>query len=170
MKVKDFLILFLIIISATYFLSEANIFQRFMPRSVCMFQNKKLIDLHLVSDAAIFLAYIGIGTLLLLLFNALNKKGLPFADFSWKFGGFIICCGITHLVSVINIWVTFYWLDGITKLFTAWFSILVFLQLIKDFNKIKQLKTPAEFNELANRYNELLEAMHIHNKINHPKN
>ncbi len=158
MKIRG-IIPFLIIASITFFLSEAELFQKFMPRSVCMYQNQKLIDLHLISDGVIFIAYIGIGTTLFRLYNSLASKGFPFADIAWKFGGFIFFCGLTHLMGVINLWVTYYWLDGIIKLFTAWFSLLVFIGLVKRYHELINLKTPPEFGDLATKLERTLKAL-----------
>lgn len=147
---------FLIIISGAYFLSAADIFQRFMPRSRCMFENKKLINLHLLSDFVIFVSYIGIGGILLRIYYSMKAKGFPFSQFFWSFGGFIFFCGLTHLVGVLNIFITYYWIDGIVKLITAWFSILVLISLIRAYPEMKNIKTPREFEELRRKLDEVM--------------
>lgn len=150
-------LLFLIaVLSVSYFLSGQDILQEFMPRSYCMFNNKRLIALHLISDTGIFISYTGIGVILYKVYRALSRKHLPFTDFFWQFGGFIFFCGLTHLVSIINIFITFYWLDGLVKLMTCWFSFLVFIHLVRDFKKIMNVPTPPEINKLAYSLNEIL--------------
>lgn len=129
-------------------LSDANPLQRFMPRSHCMFGNQKLITLHLISDAGIFIAYTAIPIMLLRMWRRFKVKKIPFADFTWKFAGFIFFCGITHLVGVLNLWITFYWLDGIVKLATLIFSGLVCFSMFKNIKRIMSLRTSAELKEL----------------------
>lgn len=150
-----------IIFSLAMVLSGADIFQKFIPRSVCMFQNKTLICTHIISDAVTFIAYIGIGSLLAVLWVALKKKGFPFTDFFWQFGGFLILAGIAHLIAVLNIFVAYYWIDGIFKLATAWFSILTFISLIRSFNDIKDLPTPQECERLRLKLDEALKKLNV---------
>lgn len=155
MKNGNTIIAFLIIVSGTFFLSDANVFQKFMPRSSCMFHNEKLIDLHLVSDVVIFASYVVIGYMLVTLYKRLKTK-IPYSDYFWKFGGFIFFCGLTHLVGVVNLYITFYWIDGIVKLITCWFSLLVCIALARDFSKLKSIKSPEQWNDISRKMSEVL--------------
>jgi hypothetical protein len=151
------IVLFAIIASLTYFLSGADILKKFTPRSMCMFMDAKLIALHAVYNAITFIAYVGLGIILYLLYKHLQNKGIPFFDLIWKFAGFIFFCGLTHFFGVLNLYVTYYWLDGAVGLVTAWFSILVFAQVLKNYKKIKAVKTPREFEEVRDKVDEVLE-------------
>jgi hypothetical protein len=128
-----------------------------MPRSVCMFGNQKLILLHLFSDLAIFIAYTGIPLILMSIWSHFKVKGIPFADFFWKFAGFIFFCGITHLIGVINLYITLYWLDGAAKFMTAWFSVLVMRSLYIHAKKIKTVHTPEEYAKLGKTLQDLID-------------
>jgi hypothetical protein len=154
----NFFITIIIMISFTYFLSGANIFEHFVPRRTCMLMNENLINLHMVSDSIIFISYVGMGALLVMLSNALKTK-VSFSDYLWKFGGFIFFCGLTHAIAVVNIYITFYWIDGILKLITCWFSVLVFFALLRDFNKFKKIRSPAEWNDLGKKLNEVIDIL-----------
>ena len=147
---------FLIIVSFTYFLSNANLFEVFAPRADCMYHNQVLILLHGISDALIFLAKISVGLVLFRLYGYLKNQGFPFYDYAWRFGGFVFFGGLTHAISILDLFKTYYWLDGILKLITAWFCLLVALSVFKEYPKLKQIKTPQEYKDLANKLNELL--------------
>lgn len=122
-----------------------------MPRSVCMYHDTQLIALHLVADSLIFLSYMSIPIMLFVL-NGQNitndiyiKKGLLL------YALFICLCGLTHLIGVINIFHTYYWLDGFVKGLTAIVSVLVSLYTWSFLQKIKGMRTAEEYHELENR-------------------
>jgi hypothetical protein len=163
-KKRHPLLLFLVICSVTFFASGADIFQRFVPRAVCMYYNQKLIFLHGVSDLVIFIAYAVDGVLLFRLHRVLSKRGFPFSQYAYWFAGFIFFCGITHLMGFLNLIVTFYWIDGIAKLLTAWFSGLVCLALYREYPNMKNIMTPKEIAELTERYEELLKRLEPKNE------
>lgn len=152
----------IIIYSFCYFVSGADIFKSYTPRAVCMFWETNLISLHLVGNSIVFLSYMGMGTMLYMLYLALKDKGIPFTEYLYRFGGFIFFCGLTHLFGVINLFKTWYWIDGFVLLATAWFSILVFLLLIRDFKKMKEIKSPKEIQEMKIMINKVIDTI-IHN-------
>lgn len=157
-KLKDLLIgciLFLSIGSISYILASEDIFKKFTPRSLCMFNDDKLIAIHGLSDFLIFIAYVGIAYGLYTIYKSFQHKDIPFKGFFWMYAGFIFLCGLTHLIGVINLWVTFYWVDGILKLLTAWFSIATAISFIRAHKLIKEMKSPGEYQRLADELRDL---------------
>jgi two-component system NtrC family sensor kinase len=158
---KNNLLLVCLFFIAAYFLSGADIFREFMPRSVCMFRDQKLIWMHLISDSLIGVVYFGFGIGLVALYRSFNRKAMPYNDLFWKAGGFIFFCGITHVIGVINIYVTYYWVDGIFKLATACVSLFAFAAFVKSFKYLKNMATPAQYAALQKKLEEVIQILNL---------
>jgi hypothetical protein len=76
--------------------------------------------MHVVSDALIGIAYLGISVVLYLLVRSIR---LPFSPVFVAFGLFIGLGGITHFMSIWTIWQPDYLLDGLLKMATAAASV-----------------------------------------------
>ncbi len=101
---------------------------KFLPHSYCYLFDRKLIALHVVSDAAIWLAYLSISlTLTLLVYR--TRREVPFSWMFLAFGTFIIACGFTHLMEVVVLWKPLYWLSGDVKVITAVASVITAITL-----------------------------------------
>src|SRR5690348_8469220 len=84
---------------------------RFLPHVYCYLYDKKLIALHVGSDAAIWISYVAISvTLTYLVYR--TRREIPFSWMFLAFGTFIIACGFTHLMEVVVLWKPLYWLSG----------------------------------------------------------
>lgn len=163
-KEKSTILTFLVATFFFLFISDENILQTFTPRRLCMYNNVKLISIHFLSDLVVGVSYLSIGVSLYVLYKVFRGLNLPWKGFLWMFGGFISLCGITHLISVINLWVTFYWIDGLFKMLTAIFSAAVALTLRQDFSKIKDMKV--DFKVMAEKLSSIiLEAEEKYQKI-----
>ncbi len=82
---------------------------------------------HIVSDVTIFLAYFAIPVSILysLTLKDLGRlKGLAFL-----FAGFIMFCGITHLIEAMIFWYPVYRLSGLFKIITAIVSVATTINL-----------------------------------------
>ncbi len=97
----------------------------FLPHVYCYLRNPKLVGLHLVSDALIWLSYVAISVTLIYLERKLRQEmGIP--PFQWvylAFGTFIVACGFTHFMEIIVLWKPVYWLSGAVKVVTAAASV-----------------------------------------------
>lgn len=69
-----------------------------MPHGQCYEWLTSLIALHAVSDSLIALAYFSIPMALVRFVQ--RRPDAPFPQLFWLFGGFIIACGMTHLMEV----------------------------------------------------------------------
>jgi PAS domain S-box-containing protein len=101
---------------------------RFMSHGHCYLWKPKLVGLHVVSDALIFLAYAAISLTLLYLVRRARHE-IPFQWMFVAFGTFIIACGCTHLMEVVTIWTPVYWLSGMVKAVTALASVATAVML-----------------------------------------
>jgi len=124
--------------------------QDFMPHAYCYMWNIKLIWLHVVSDALIFLSYLSIP--LTLIHFARRRRDIPFNWMFLCFGTFIIACGFTHGMEIWTLWHANYWLSGAIKAITAMASVTTAILLVKLVPKMLALPSPATLRmEITNR-------------------
>lgn len=122
----------------------------FLPHVYCYLYNRNLIALHVVSDGAIWLSYVGISiTLAYLVYR--TRREIPFSWMFLAFGTFIIACGFTHLMEVIVLWQPLYWLAGNVKLLTALASVVTALALPPLVPHIHQMVQDAHVSEERRR-------------------
>ena len=106
-----------------------------------MFYERPVIWLHVLSDAAIAAAYYSIP--LGLVSFVRQRRDVAFSWIFWMFAAFILACGTTHLVGLIDIWKPFYKVDGVIKLITAVLSIGTAVVLWPLIPKLVALPSPA---------------------------
>jgi PAS domain S-box-containing protein len=124
--------------------------EHFMPHGYCYMWNARLLWLHLVSDALIFLSYLSIPFTLIYFMR--RKRDLPFNWMFLAFGIFIIACGLTHAVEIWNLWHANYWLSGVIKAVTAFASVLTAILLVRLVPQALALQPGEAFQlEIANR-------------------
>jgi signal transduction histidine kinase len=132
--------------------SLASIFSssNFLPHAYCYLYDKKLIALHVGSDAAIWLSYLAIScTLVYLVWR--TRREIPFSWMFLAFGVFIVACGFTHLMEVIVLWKPLYWLAGDIRLLTALASVVTALALPALVPQIHNMVTAARLSEERRR-------------------
>ena len=130
----------------------------FMPHGHCYFWEPGIMWSHAISDSIIALAYFVIPISLVRIVRKRN-------DFTYKwmlvlFAVFILGCGATHVMDVINIWEPFYRIDSAIRIITALASIGTALILIRETPKlilIPGTKKWQEINEELRSLNEQLE-------------
>ena len=86
---------------------------------------------HILSDLAIFGAYAAIPVALAVFIS--KRKDVPFNRLFWLFAGFILFCGVGHLIEATLFWWPWYRLSGLMKLSTAiisWITVLALLPVI----------------------------------------
>lgn len=120
----------------------------FIPHGHCYLWKTGLVWLHLISDAAIALAYYSIP--LLLIYFISQRKDVPFNGVFILFGAFIIACGTGHLMDIWTLWHPNYWIAGGIKAFTAIISIYTAFTLVDLMPQALTLPSPAQL-EAINR-------------------
>jgi signal transduction histidine kinase len=118
---------------------------RFMPHGHCLLWDSDVVLLHVVSDSLITLAYYSIP--LTLLHFTRRRQDLPYPWVFYCFGAFIVACGTTHLIGVVNVWVPAYRLDGMVKAVTASLSVTTAAILIPLVPKALALRSPVQLEE-----------------------
>ena len=115
----------------------------FMPHGHCFLWLPGILWTTVIADVAIALAYFSIPIALWIFIK--KRQDLSFRGVFVLFALFILCCGITHLVAVYNIWHGFYGLQAIVKAITAivsvYTAIIIFwflnLCMIKNIYQVK---------------------------------
>lgn len=114
----------------------------FMPHGMCYEWDTRVIWLHVASDAIIALAYYSIP--LTLLYFVRKRKDLAFDWMFVCFAIFIVACGTTHVMEIYNIWHPTYWLSGVIKAVTAFFSIATAVLLLRLMPQALRIPSPAD--------------------------
>ncbi|MGD1856221.1 MAG: sensor histidine kinase [Leptolyngbyaceae cyanobacterium] len=100
----------------------------FIPHGHCYLWKSGLVWLHLLSDGFIALAYFSIPVALL--YFVQRRRDLPYPWLFLLFGGFIIACGLTHVLSIWTLWHPNYWTSGGIKALTAVVSLMTAATMI----------------------------------------
>jgi signal transduction histidine kinase len=117
----------------------------FMPHGMCYEWDPRVIWLHVLSDGFIALAYYSIP--LTLVYFVRKRKDLVFDWMFVCFAVFIIACGTTHIMEIVNIWHPTYWLSGVIKAFTALVSVATAILLIRILPFALALPSPEQLRK-----------------------
>jgi len=112
--------------------------ENFMPHGHCYLWKPEIVWMNVVGDSIIIVAYYSIPIILTYLVYK-SKGRIPFNTLFVLFSIFILACGTTHLMEIINIWKSHYVLAGIIKVITAISSILTALALLPAIPKILEV-------------------------------
>ena len=119
--------------------------KEFMPHGMCYEWDPSVIWLHVVSDSLIALAYYSIP--LTLVYFVRKRNDLAFDWIFVCFAIFIVACGTTHLMEILNIWTPTYWLSGAIKAFTAVVSVMTAILLIRLVPQALALPSPEQLRK-----------------------
>ena len=114
----------------------------FMPHGYCYMWNGKLLWLHIISDALIFLSYLSIS--LTLLYFVRKRREVPFHWMFACFGLFIVACGFTHGLEIWTLWHATYWVSGVVKAITAGASVVTAILLVRLMPTALSMPSPEE--------------------------
>ncbi len=93
-----------------------------IPHGYCISWQPGLITALVIGNVLVALAYF---TIPLVIFRFIRqRKDIDFRSLHWLFAGFIISCGVTHLLHVVELWYPVYYLEAATDLLTAVISIV----------------------------------------------
>jgi hypothetical protein len=120
----------------------------FMPHGHCYLWKPEIVWLHVISDLVIVLAYYSIP--LLLIYVVYKAKGaIPMNWLFVLFAIFILACGTTHVMEIVNVWKSEYFISGIIKAITGIVSILTALAMLPVLPKV--IKTLRDAEVLDNK-------------------
>jgi PAS domain S-box-containing protein len=119
---------------------------RLTPHGFCLAWQPGLIWLEAVSDLLIAGAYFSIPAALVVFLR--RRPDLAFKRVFALFAGFILSCGLTHVMGAVTLWVPLYWLDGALKVMTAALSVATAIVLWPLIPKALALPSPARLREV----------------------
>ena len=117
----------------------------FAPHGICLLWEPGLIWLHVGSDVLIALAYFSIPVALTIF--VMRRRDVEFGWIFWAFAIFIMACGLTHVLSIITLWVPIYGIEGIVKAITAVASVVTAAILWPLLPKLLAIPSPAQLRD-----------------------
>jgi PAS domain S-box-containing protein len=100
-----------------------------IPHGYCISWQPGLLTALVIGNLLIALAYFTI-PLAILRFIQL-RKDIDFQNLHWLFAGFIVTCGVTHLLHVVEFWYPVYYLEAVMDLLTAVISVVAAILIWK---------------------------------------
>lgn len=119
---------------------------QYMPHGMCLLWKPWLVLLWAGSDALIFLSYFAIPTALLIVMK--RRRELPHRGLIILFASFIMLCGITHLLSIVTLWVPIYPYVAFVKLATGLVSMMTAIVLFRLVPTLVSLPSPTDLNSV----------------------
>lgn len=120
--------------------------QGLLPHGYCIAWSPGLLWTLVSADALIAAAYYSIPLGLFVL--ARQRRDLAFHWMFYLFAFFILACGTTHLIGLINIWVPIYRVDAALKIVTAGLSVLTAIVLWPLIPKVLALPSPRQMADI----------------------
>ena len=118
---------------------------QYMPHGMCLLWQPWLVLLWAGSDALIFLSYMAIPFALLTVLR--KRNDIPFSGLVFLFAGFILLCGITHLLGIVTLWYPIYPWVGLVKLATGLVSAATAVVLFRLIPTLVSLPSPSQLAE-----------------------
>ena len=146
-----------LITAATWFASRTLLSANFLPHWYCFLGNQRLLWTTVIADLAIGLSYLAISATLVWLVCRPGRE-LPYPNFFWAFGLFIVSCGATHFLEVLTVWKPLYWLSAVVKVVTAVASVGTAGVLVVSADEIAEFVHSAR-DAAARRRSEELRAL-----------
>ncbi|MCZ4222924.1 sensor histidine kinase [Pedobacter rhodius] len=98
--------------------------------------------LYILSDVLIWASYFAIPVILIIMLR--KRPDLPFPKIVWLFVGFIVLCGLTHLIDAIIFWWPAYRLSAVIRFLTALVSAITVYALYKIVPSVLSLRSVEE--------------------------
>lgn len=98
-----------------------------LPHGYCISWQPGLIAALVFGNSLIALAYFTIPLVILKFIR--QRQDIDFRYLHWLFAGFIVSCGVTHLLHVIELWYPVYYLEAVADILTAVVSIVAAIML-----------------------------------------
>lgn len=118
---------------------------QYMPHGMCLLWQPWLVILWAGSDLLIFLSYSAIPIALLTVLR--KRKDVPHSGLVMLFASFILLCGLTHLLSIVTLWIPIYPYVGLVKLATGIVSAVTAIVLFGLIPTLASLPSPGELKE-----------------------
>lgn len=128
-----------------------------IPHVYCLAGRPELIWTHVVSDALIGIAYFSIPIAIASFLT--RRRDMVFSSLIWLFAAFIMCCGLTHFMSIWTLWHPDYGAEALLKALTAIVSVLTAVAMWPLIPRALALPSPAQLQAANAELTAALEAL-----------
>ncbi|MBV8467376.1 MAG: diguanylate cyclase [Burkholderiales bacterium] len=128
----------------------------FVPHGYCFAWSPGLLNLFVVANSAICLAYFSLPIFLITLSR--RRPDMRAGKMLWMFAAFIFLCGLTHLLDIITIWYPLYWLTGWVELATGVISIGTAVLLWRTLPRLIALPSTSQLADANRKLSEQMDA------------
>ncbi len=111
----------------------------------CLLWDPRLLWTHVLADAFIALAYFSIPIAIVVIVRSRPK--MRFATVIALFSAFIVLCGTTHVLDIVNVWIPVYWLSAAVEVATALVSVATAIALVPLIPLL--VKTPDPYVDIV---------------------
>jgi len=128
----------------------------YAPHGYCLFWQPWLVALHVGADLLIATSYFAIPFALVLFLR--RRPDLKYRGLVALFAAFILLCGITHLISMITLWIPIYPLQGLIKLATGIVSAVTAVVLFLLVPRLVAIPSPDQLEAANSRLRKEVDA------------
>jgi two-component sensor histidine kinase len=121
----------------------------YAPHGYCLFWQPWLVALHVAADLLIAASYFAIPFALVIFLR--RRPDLKYRGLVALFAAFILLCGVTHLISLITLWIPIYPIQGLIKLLTGVVSAVTAVVLFLLVPRLAAIPSPHQL-ETANAH------------------
>ena len=114
----------------------------FMPHGYCISWNTGLIAALVIGNLLIAIAYFTIPLVIMRFIR--QRSDIDFRHLHWLFAAFIVTCGITHLLHVVELWYPVYYLEAAMDMLTAVVSVVAAILLWKLLPTVVNLPSSSQ--------------------------
>ncbi len=153
--IRTFMPFFIVFVS-TFFLSGADLFERFIPLSTQSHGNDKLQILIIGGDVFQALIWFPCSLIFFMAWRKVRKKNLWFTDLLWQLAGVFLCFLMLSLIRIWGWFQMYLWVQGMVRVFVAIFGLYFFNTLYAARKLLFDPPTPEETIQKAKKFDELI--------------
>jgi signal transduction histidine kinase len=112
----------------------------YSPHGYCIAWNAPVLYTHIIADLLIALSYFAIPAVMLVFLRQRRDPRLHLP--AMLFVVFITACGVSHLMSIVTMYLPYYGLQGMLKLFTGVVSLITAIALWKMLPDALKIPSP----------------------------
>lgn len=109
-----------------------------------------LKTIHIIANILLIFSFSILGIYFIKVYFTLRKNKVAFAGFLWMFGVLKLVLVAIFIMNFVSWWRMYYWIDGIIRISAGLISLSSMIAWLQVYKFISNLKTPAEYEKLAN--------------------
>lgn len=146
MRFPLFITVILVLTTCIALALRADLSQEFLPRQIAMHGYTRLIVTHVILDVIVGLS--ALYSAIFIFFLVGEKRDMYFRGILFAFACFLFCISLTRVMAIIDIWITWYWIEALTKAMTAFCGVAIMITLPVTVRTIMMIRTPDEYRQM----------------------